>query len=281
MWFTLIIAAAFLVTTLIMIRETWAPVLLQRKATRLRQETGNWAIHSKLDEQPTSVNQLLQKYGLKPMLMLIHEPILAAVTLYNAFIYGIIYLTFEAYPYAFATVRGWEAGVSSLPFLSLGVGYFSGFATSALMQRAIQRRKAATGQARVPEDQLPPMIVGSFVFIIGMFWFAWTSNPHITWVPQVLAGGFIGAGIFMLFLSCLTYLMECYAVSANSALAANTIVRSSVGAGFPLFATAMFHNLGVPWASSLLAFLAVAMTPFPIIFYIYGKKIRSWSKYAF
>ncbi|KAF2487690.1 synaptic vesicle transporter [Neohortaea acidophila] len=281
MWFTLIIAATFLVTTLIVIRETWAPVLLQRKARRLRQETGNWAIHSKLDEQPTNIKQLLQKYGLKPMLMLIHEPILAAVTLYLAFIYGIIYLTFEAYPYAFGTVRGWEDGVSTLPFLSLGVGYFSGFAISFLIQQAIKRRKAATGQASVPEDQLPPMIVGSFIFIIGMFWFAWTSNPHITWVPQVLSGGFIGAGIFMLFLACLTYLMECYAASANSALAANTIVRSMVAAGFPLFATAMYHNLGVPWASSVLAFLAIAMTPFPIIFYLYGKKIRSWSKYAF
>lgn len=44
------------------------------------------------------------------------------------------------------------------------------------------------------------MIVGAFMLPIGLFWFAWTSSPHITWVPQVLAGIPIGAGILMIFL---------------------------------------------------------------------------------
>lgn len=45
-----------------------------------------------------------------------------------------------------------------------------------------------------------PMIVGAFLLPIGLFWFAWTSNPHISWVPQVIAGIPIGAGILMIFL---------------------------------------------------------------------------------
>ena len=45
-----------------------------------------------------------------------------------------------------------------------------------------------------------PMILGAFLLPIGLFWFAWTSNPHITWVPQVIAGVPIGAGILMIFL---------------------------------------------------------------------------------
>ena len=45
-----------------------------------------------------------------------------------------------------------------------------------------------------------PMIIGAFLLPIGLFWFAWTSNPHITWVPQVIAGIPIGAGILMIFL---------------------------------------------------------------------------------
>ena len=51
----------------------------------------------------------------------------------------------------------------------------------------------------------------------------------------------------MVFVPCLNYLIECYLVDANSALAANTIIRSAVAAGFPLFATPMFANLGVAW----------------------------------
>lgn len=51
-------------------------------------------------------------------------------------------------------------------------------------------------------------------------------------------------------------------------------------AAFPLFGVQMYEKLGYQWASSLLAFLMVAMVPFPYIFFRYGKKIRSKSRYA-
>lgn len=84
----------------------------------------------------------------------------------------------------------------------------------------------------------------------------------------------------MIFLQGLTYLIDVYLWHANSALAANTMVRSLAGAGFPLFATAMYHTLGVDWATSLLGFLCIAMIPAPILFYIYGSKIRGMSKFS-
>lgn len=273
-------AALFFVMSVI-IPETWAPILLKRKAARLRYQTKDWSLHSKLDESPVELRHLLRTYGLKPMQMLFQEPILAAVTAYNAFIYAVMYLTFEAYPYAFGVVRGWDFGVSSLPFLSLGIGFDLGFALVCFIILKKAKKTKVQGRKREPEDQLPPMLIGSAFFIIGLFWFAWTSSPNITWVPQVLAGGFIGMGIFLMFVSCQVYIMECYLANANSALAANTIARSALAAGFPLFATQMYSNLGVDWATTLLGFLAIAMTPFPVVFYLYGKKIRSWSKFAY
>lgn len=47
-----------------------------------------------------------------------------------------------------------------------------------------------------------------------------------------------------------------------------------------MFATAMYHKLGVAWATSLLGFLTVAFVPVPVLFYIYGKRIRRLSKYS-
>lgn len=67
---------------------------------------------------------------------------------------------------------------------------------------------------------------------------------------------------------------------ANSALAANTLVRSLAGAGFPLFAAPMYNKLGVAWATSLLAFISLAMLPVPVLFFIYGKKIRASSTFS-
>lgn len=78
----------------------------------------------------------------------------------------------------------------------------------------------------------------------------------------------------------LSYIIDCYMMNANSAIAANTFLRSLAGAGFPLFATAMYHTLGIDWASSLLGFLAVGLAPVPILFFIYGHEIRKLSKYS-
>lgn len=51
-----------------------------------------------------------------------------------------------------------------------------------------------------------------------MFWLAWTSSPHITWVPQVIAGIPIGAGILIIFLQGLNYIIDVYTKHTNSAL---------------------------------------------------------------
>lgn len=83
-----------------------------------------------------------------------------------------------------------------------------------------------------------------------------------------------------IFLQALNYLIDAYLMVAASAIAANTFLRSFFGAGFPLFATAMFNNLGVDWAGSLLGFLAIAFLPIPFLFYIFGPKLRKLSKYA-
>lgn len=77
-----------------------------------------------------------------------------------------------------------------------------------------------------------------------------------------------------------TFLVDAYPLYAASALAANSFVRSSFAAGFPLFSTILYNKLGYHWASTLLAFLSVLMAPFPVLFFVYGKKLRRKSRFA-
>ena len=282
MWLSLILGMFLFVLSLPTASETFAPIILQRKAARLRFETRNWALHSKRDEEPVQHGYLARKYGIKPLQMLVQEPILLAMTSFMALVYAIIYLTFFAFPYSFTIVRGWEIGISSLPFLALLIGYLLGFAISILESRIRYQRLLQKSSGDVaPEERLPPMIVGSVIVIIGLFWFAWTSSPSISWVPQVVAGVPIGCGIFMVFMPGQVYLMDIYMANAASALAGNAFVRAALACAFPLIATPMYSRLGVQWATSLLGFLCIALAPFPVVFYLYGKKIRAWSKYAF
>jgi hypothetical protein len=71
----------------------------------------------------------------------------------------------------------------------------------------------------------------------------------------------------------MNYIIDCYGFYSNSAIAVNTFIRSIAGAGFPLFAPAMYHTLGVAWVTSLLGFLCILFAPVPILFYRYGKNV--------
>lgn len=42
----------------------------------------------------------------------------------------------------------------------------------------------------------------------------------------------------------------------------------------------MYDQLGIHWASSVPAFLALACVPFPFLFYKYGVRIRKRCKFA-
>ncbi|KUJ06816.1 MFS general substrate transporter [Mollisia scopiformis] len=281
-WITLIMAAFFGVIGLFTFPETYAPVLLKRKAEKMRHETKNWAIHAQLDEQPIHLKSLFEKYFSKPWIMLAQEPILMAMTLHSSLVYSILYLIFFAYPYSFQQVRGWETGISSLPFLGLFLGIILCCIYIAVDTRLrFNPMLLASKKPFIPEARLPPMIVGAIFLPIGLFWFAWTSNPHIHWAPQVVSGIFTGCGIFLVFLPSQIYVVDTYLLNANSALAAMACARALMAAGFPLFATYMYVNLGVDWATSLLAFLSLAMVPFPILFWKYGEKLRMKGKFAF
>lgn len=280
-WITLIMAAFFGILSWFLSDESYPPILLQRKAAKIRFETKNWAIHAPADENQVNINEIVHKFLLRPFIMIVREPILDLITLYMTFIYGVLYLFFEAYPIAFQQVRGWNQGVGALPFLGITIGVILGVGVITYTSRTrFKRKMEANGGKPIPEERLIPMIIGAFLLPAGLFWFAWTSNPHITWVPQVIAGIPIGMGVFLIFLQGLSYIIDVYLMHANSAIAANTLLRSLAGGGFPLFASAMYHNLGVAWATSLLGFLTVAFLPVPILFFIFGKKLRALSKYS-
>lgn len=130
-----------------------------------------------------------------------------------------------------------------------------------------------------PEARLPHLIVLSWLIPISLFWFAWSATPPTHWICGIISGAPFGFTLIALFLGIMAYLTDCYGPYSASALAANNVLRSLFGAVFPLFAGHMYEALGVSWATSVLAFIALAMTPLPWVFYKFGPQIRAKSKY--
>lgn len=59
-----------------------------------------------------SFTQRLQTILFRPVKMFFVEPMLFATTIYMSFVYGTVYLLFEAYPIVFSQGHGMNAGVT-------------------------------------------------------------------------------------------------------------------------------------------------------------------------
>lgn len=81
-WLTLIMASFFGLLALIIVPESFAPILLKRRAQDRRFETKNWALHAPMEEKKTDAKEIAEKYLLRPFAMMIKEPILILITLY-------------------------------------------------------------------------------------------------------------------------------------------------------------------------------------------------------
>ncbi|RPB16476.1 MFS general substrate transporter [Morchella conica CCBAS932] len=278
---TAIMGFVALFLNIFFLEETYPPVILVAKASELRRLTRNWGIHAKQEEIEVNFKELISKNFGRPLKLLFSEPIIFLLSLYTAFIYGILYIFLTAYPIVFREIRGYTLGVAALPYLGMVIGMILGGLMVIAFQPWTNKRMRANNNVPIPEDRLVPAIIGSIVFPIGLFWFSWSGNyPEVHWVVPTLAGIPIGIGLITIFLQSLNYLIDAYLMFAASAIAANTFLRSAFAAGFPLFGRQMFHNLGVNWAGSLLGFIAIAMIPIPISFFLFGARIRARSKWA-
>ena len=85
-YFTGILMMILFILDLLILDETYPPVLLERKARRLRFQTRNWALHCKHEEWDVSVHEMIDKFGKRPMRMLF-TPICFFVALYARYLF--------------------------------------------------------------------------------------------------------------------------------------------------------------------------------------------------
>lgn len=113
----------------------------------------------------------------------------------------------------------------------------------------------------------------------GLFWYGWANYPHVLWVVPMFGVGFVGLGIYSIYLAVVNYLTDSYEKYAASALSAASLGRNIFGAFLPLASPALYTNIGFQWASSLLGFIALVLTLAPFILIIKGEEIRRRSPF--
>lgn len=276
-------AGALLVACAFLVPETYPPVLLRRRAEKLSKLTGKvYRSRTDIDQGKVSLGEAFATGLKRPWILLFCEPIVLLLSLYHAIIYGILYMLFGAFPIVYRIGRHWNEGISGLPFIAVAIGIALAITYVIIVDNKMYMKKVKeSGRGfAAPEARLPMCIIGGIALPIGLFWFAWTNSPSLPWAISVVASIPFGFGMVLIFLSIMNYLIDSYTIFAASVLAGNGIIRSVFGAAFPLFTSQMYDNLGIHWASSVPAFLAIACLPLPFLFYKYGATIREKCKYA-
>ncbi|KAI0155478.1 major facilitator superfamily domain-containing protein [Pestalotiopsis sp. NC0098] len=277
-WAISIVIGIVVITAWLLLRETYAPVLLQKKAARLRKETGNPKYKSKMDTD-VSTHTLIGQSILRPLKMLICCPIVTIMCTYVAVLYGILYLLFSTYSFVFTEVYGFSASGAGLVFIAGGVGTLAGLLYVGSFSDKTLRTRAAAGMPITPEDRLAFVITipGALTFPIGLFIYGWSIEAHAHWIVPQIGTAITGFGSILIFISIQTYLVDAFVPYAASAIGANAVLRGTAGAFIPLCGLDMYDRLGWGWGNSVLGFVALAFAPLPWIFGVYGTKIRTWS----
>lgn len=261
--------------------ETYAPTLLAKRARQMRKETGDQTYVTEQDIERRPLAETMKLFLLRPIQLLFGESIVFLLSLYMSVLYGLLYMFFVAYPIIYQEGKGYSAGKTGLMFIPIAVGVLCSAALSPMVNKHYLKVAEKHGGNPPPEIRLIPMMFSCWFIPIGLFIFAWTSSPGVSWAGPAMGGFPVGFGFIFLYNSANNYLVDTYQHQAASALAAKTLLRSIWGACTVLFTTQMYHKLGYEWASSLLAFIALACCAIPFLFYTQGAKIRKHSKYAY
>ncbi|KZZ99014.1 Major facilitator superfamily domain, general substrate transporter [Moelleriella libera RCEF 2490] len=268
-------------------RETYKKVILRRRAIRLGLDTSS---------QRTSPGRAFRYFATvliqRPLHMLVTEPIVTFISLFNGFLYGLLYTFVIAVPWIFREYYGFSKTGQSLSYLGLMIGTLVAAIPLVLIDlKYYQRRLSQWRQTHPPdedgveeplpaENRLMGAMIGSFLLPASLFIAGWTAQNRTHWVVPAIFQGCVMLSSLLIYASATMFMLDAYGpLYAASASGAMMLSRYLLSAAFPMFALQMYKALGVGWATSVLGFVTVAMAPIPWCFWAFGEKIRRRSRY--
>ena len=194
-----------------------------------------------------------------------------------------IYLVLASYAQLWIKHYHEPISISGLNYTALGVGYILGTQATAHLNDHIYKTLTKRSKKKLgrPEFRLPLLIPSSVLVPAGLLWYGWSAQNQLHWIMPNIGIAIFGIGVKIATQCSQMYAIDTYTLYAASAGAAGTFLRSAAGFSFPLFAPAMYAQLGYGWGNSVLALIAVVLgCPAPFLLWKFGPWLRARSTYA-
>jgi multidrug resistance protein len=284
-WILCIVCAINTAVGYFFLRETYVPVLLARKKGSLleQQQQGNGHaegdhrnIKYHFDGEDTRPLWEKLRGSMKRPLVIFVQPIVFTMSLYQALIFGTTYSIYTNMQEIFSKKPyGFNSEQIGLLYLGPGLGFLTSvWFLVPKIDTVFNKLTKKNGGKELPEYRLPLANVGAVLIPIGLFGFAWSVEYRLHWAVPITASFFYGIGQVLILNTVQNYYIDSFAKYAASAIAGGSVFRSVTGGIIPLLAPMLFDKIGYGWGISVFGFGSVAIAPAPILFYIYGGRIR-------
>ncbi|KAL8789784.1 MAG: hypothetical protein Q9195_006676 [Heterodermia aff. obscurata] len=244
---------------------------------------------------------------IRPSQFLASQPIVQAISIYLAYLYGLVFLVLTTLPDLFTKDYHQSLSIAGLNYTSLGIGYVIGSQATSWLNDPIYlklRKRSLPPPTKAPEPEgaqegteeekaapplppgrpeyrLPLLFPGSILVPAGIFWYGWSAQKHLHWLMPNIGIALFGLGIKIATQCNQAYILDTYTLHAASANAAIFFLRSLGGFSFPLFAPKMYERLGYGWGNSVVVLVAVMLgVPAPWVLWKWGPWLRERSRFA-
>ncbi|KAK3387748.1 major facilitator superfamily domain-containing protein, partial [Podospora didyma] len=276
-WIMSLVNLVLTLAGLVMLRESYTPVLLRRKAgavvAALPKTEQPWNWHLGMG--------FVARFGvaiLRPVMMLVRRPIIQIVSVVVAVDFGIYTLQLSTFATLWIRKYGETASQASLHYISITIGItiatqIGGHIMDWMYKRL--RDQEMNGGGR-PEFRMPYMLPGVILAVVGLFWYGWAAERVDHWVVVDVGSVVFNLGNFVLNQALMAYQLDEFADHAASANAASKMLSYLFGFMFPVFAPKLFDALGYGWGNSLLGFVWLGLGgPVPVVLWVWGAKLRA------
>lgn len=280
-WLAAIVLGFFSLLLLVVLRETYAVVILRRKAERLQRESADGKKYRSKHQARVDASTISETV-LKPMHILSKSPILVLTTSYMATKYGLVSLIIatitETMESTYPTV--FHSGSVGLTFLSLAIGNTIALIFYSLTSdRYVIYERGKKGDAFKPESRLLHLLVAVIILPLGFLIYGWTLAFHIQYIVPLIGTSLAGFSMTLSALSIETYVVDVYKIYGASAIAAGVIFRAAFGAFLPLIGPPLYQSIGLGWGNSVLALMAAIFIPPVALLMRYGDWFRSKERF--
>lgn len=305
-WIITIATGAFELCFLITYCESYKVVILERKARRLRFETGNGLLRSRYDNGLSGFT-LLGELVLRPFTLLFVSPVIILVSICGAFAISYTYVVITSISGIYEIEYGFSQGPLGLTYLGLGITILSylhartpittlaiskdpnqltlsgsGMILSAILCGAYlnhRQAKPSSSAPSKPEHRLQPMILGHILVPLGLIAFGWTAQYHTHWFFPILSSAPVGFGFVAVSIASWGYLVDAFGIYAASATAAVTALRNISAVALPLAGPVLFAKVGVGLGCTVLGGVALVGAVVPVVLMRCGERMRGKGKF--